>query len=58
MILPVVTLMIMFVALPIKTLALFTMNKQGWLTRNKNMIGGEGQDRASLHSEATGDAAA
>ena len=48
LILPLVTLVIMFVALPIKTWALFTMNKQGWLTRKAGMIGGEGQDEASL----------
>lgn len=48
LILPVVTLVIMFVALPIKTWALLTMNKQGWLTRKAGQIGGEGQDQASL----------
>jgi hyaluronan synthase len=58
LILPVVTLMIVFVALPVKTVAFFTMNKQGWLTRHKDMVGGEGQDNASLHAEASGDAAA
>jgi cellulose synthase/poly-beta-1,6-N-acetylglucosamine synthase-like glycosyltransferase len=50
LILPVVTLVIMFVALPIKLWALLTMNKQGWLTRKAGMIGGEGQDEASLSS--------
>ncbi len=50
LILPVVTLVIMLVALPIKTWALLTMNKQGWLTRKAGMIGGEGQDEASLSS--------
>lgn len=55
LILPVVTLVIMMVALPIKTWALLTMNKQGWLTRKAGMIGGEGQDEASL-SNAAGDA--
>jgi cellulose synthase/poly-beta-1,6-N-acetylglucosamine synthase-like glycosyltransferase len=48
LILPLVTLVIMMVALPIKTWALLTMNKQGWLTRKAGMIGGEGQDEASL----------
>jgi cellulose synthase/poly-beta-1,6-N-acetylglucosamine synthase-like glycosyltransferase len=47
-ILPVVTFAVMFVALPIKTYALFTMNKQGWLTRSADTIGGEGQTEASL----------
>ena len=41
------------VALPIKTYALFTMNKQGWLTRRSDLTGGEGQDEASLSSERT-----
>jgi hyaluronan synthase len=38
------------VALPIKTYALFTMNKQGWLTRRADLTGGEGQTEASLTS--------
>jgi N-acetylglucosaminyltransferase len=46
--LPVVVLVIAFVALPIKTYALFTMNRQGWLTRWSDLVGGEGQDEASL----------
>jgi hyaluronan synthase len=54
LILPVVTLVIMMVALPIKTWALLTMNKQGWLTRKAGMIGGEGQDEASLSNPAGG----
>ena len=33
--------MIAMVALPIKTYALFTMNKQGWLTRHAHQIGGD-----------------
>lgn len=47
-ILPVVTLAIMLVAGPIKTYAFFTMNKQGWLTRTADSIGGEGQTAATL----------
>jgi cellulose synthase/poly-beta-1,6-N-acetylglucosamine synthase-like glycosyltransferase len=58
MILPVVTLVIIFVALPVKTWAFVTMNKQGWLTRRTDLVGGEGQDNASLQPEARGDAAA
>jgi cellulose synthase/poly-beta-1,6-N-acetylglucosamine synthase-like glycosyltransferase len=46
--LPVVVLVIALVALPIKTYALFTMNRQGWLTRWSALVGGEGQDEASL----------
>ncbi|MBV9314759.1 MAG: glycosyltransferase [Pseudonocardia sp.] len=56
-ILPLVTVVVMLVALPIKTFALFTMNKQGWLTRRHNLVGGEGQDNASLQPEARRDAA-
>lgn len=47
-ILPVVTFAVIFIALPIKTYAFFTMNKQGWLTRTADSIGGEGQTEASL----------
>jgi cellulose synthase/poly-beta-1,6-N-acetylglucosamine synthase-like glycosyltransferase len=46
--LPVVILVIALVALPIKVYALFTMNRQGWLTRRSALVGGEGQDEASL----------
>jgi cellulose synthase/poly-beta-1,6-N-acetylglucosamine synthase-like glycosyltransferase len=52
--LPLVTLVIMFVALPIKTYALFTMNRQGWLTRRSDQVGGEAQDAASLTSRSSG----
>jgi cellulose synthase/poly-beta-1,6-N-acetylglucosamine synthase-like glycosyltransferase len=48
LILPVIALVIAMVALPIKTWALFTMNKQGWLTRRADLTGGEGQTEASL----------
>jgi cellulose synthase/poly-beta-1,6-N-acetylglucosamine synthase-like glycosyltransferase len=48
LILPVVAVVIALVALPIKTYALFTMNKQGWLTRRADLTGGEAQDGASL----------
>jgi hyaluronan synthase len=49
--LPLVTLIIIFVALPITGYALFTMNKQGWLTRSADTQGGEGQSEASLGGE-------
>jgi cellulose synthase/poly-beta-1,6-N-acetylglucosamine synthase-like glycosyltransferase len=52
-ILPLVALVIALVALPIKTYALFTMNRQGWLTRRSELTGGESQDEASLVSAAT-----
>jgi len=51
-ILPLVALVVIFVALPVKTYALFTMNKQGWLTRHADQIGGDGQDSRSLKAEA------
>jgi hyaluronan synthase len=46
--LPLVAVVIALVALPIKTYALFTMNKQGWLTRRPDLTGGEAQSEASL----------
>lgn len=49
-ILPLVTGVIILVALPIKVFALVTMNKQGWLTRSDSSQGGEGQSEASLGS--------
>jgi cellulose synthase/poly-beta-1,6-N-acetylglucosamine synthase-like glycosyltransferase len=52
LILPLVAVVIAMVALPIKTYALFTMNKQGWLTRRADLTGGEGQDEASLSTSA------
>jgi hyaluronan synthase len=58
LILPVVTLMVIFVALPIKTWALLTMNTQGWLTRHADLIGGEAQDSGTLHREGPHGAAA
>lgn len=54
LILPLVTLVIMMVALPIKTWAFLTMNKQGWLTRHADLVGGEGQDEASLSAPGDG----
>lgn len=46
--LPVVAAVIIFIALPIKLYAFFTMNRQGWLTRHADQIGGDGQSAASL----------
>ena len=48
LILPLVAVMTVFIALPIKTYALLTMNKQGWLTRRSDWIGGEAQGAATL----------
>jgi len=64
LLLPLVTLTVILIALPIKLYAFVTMNKQGWLTRSENTVGGEGQTAASLrqplqhlqpamHNEAT-----
>lgn len=54
LLLPLMVLTVAFVALPIKAYALVTMNKQGWLTRRADLIGGEGQGGASLQAHAGG----
>ncbi|MFC3298627.1 glycosyltransferase [Arthrobacter agilis] len=48
LILPVLAFAVILVALPIKLYAFATMNKQGWLTRHADQIGGDGQDAVSL----------
>jgi N-acetylglucosaminyltransferase len=48
LLLPVVALVVIFISLPIKAYAFVTMNKQGWLTRHADQIGGDGQSAASL----------
>ena len=45
---PLLALVVIMIALPVKLYALITMNKQGWLTRTSDRIGGEGQDAATL----------
>jgi cellulose synthase/poly-beta-1,6-N-acetylglucosamine synthase-like glycosyltransferase len=50
-VLPLVAFMTIFIALPVKTLAIVTMNRQGWLTRRTELVGGEGQGVASLAGE-------
>lgn len=50
LILPVLAFAVILVALPIKLYAFATMNKQGWLTRHANQIGGDGQDAVSLET--------
>lgn len=47
-VLPLVAVLVVLVALPVKSYALLTMNVQGWLTRGDGKIGGEGQSAASL----------
>jgi cellulose synthase/poly-beta-1,6-N-acetylglucosamine synthase-like glycosyltransferase len=48
LVLPLVALMVIFIALFVKTFAVLTMNRQGWLTRRSGLIGGEGQGAGSL----------
>ncbi len=48
LLLPVTALIVIFIALPIKLYAFVTMNKQGWLTRTSESVGGEGQSAATL----------
>jgi hyaluronan synthase len=49
--LPLVVVATIVVALPIKAYAFATMNRQGWLTRSADHIGGEAQTEASLHQD-------
>jgi cellulose synthase/poly-beta-1,6-N-acetylglucosamine synthase-like glycosyltransferase len=51
-VLPLVAVLTIVIALPVKSYALLTMNTHGWLTRNANQIGGEGQTAASLNQAA------
>jgi N-acetylglucosaminyltransferase len=46
--LPLVALVTIFIALPVKAFAFATMNRQGWLTRSDEHVGGEGQTEDSL----------
>lgn len=49
LILPLLAVVVIMISLPIKLWAFLTMNKQGWLTRSADQIGGEGQTAATLH---------
>jgi N-acetylglucosaminyltransferase len=51
LLLPLVALVVIFVALPIKSYAFVTMNRQGWLTRHADQVGGDGQNAATLEAE-------
>jgi hyaluronan synthase len=51
-VLPLVAVLTIVIALPVKSYALLTMNVHGWLTRNANQMGGEGQTAASLKQTA------
>ncbi len=46
--LPLVAVMTIIVALPVKAYAFVTMNTHGWLTRSADQIGGEAQTASSL----------
>ncbi|HEY5832683.1 glycosyltransferase family 2 protein [Streptomyces sp.] len=50
--LPLLALVVIMISLPIKLYAFVTMNKQGWLTRTSDSVGGEGQGSASLAGAA------
>ena len=45
---PLVALVVILIALPIKLYAFCTMNKKGWLTRRSELLGGEGQTFGTL----------
>jgi cellulose synthase/poly-beta-1,6-N-acetylglucosamine synthase-like glycosyltransferase len=47
-VLPLVAIMTIIVALPVKAYAFATMNRHGWLTRQADRIGGEAQSASSL----------
>jgi cellulose synthase/poly-beta-1,6-N-acetylglucosamine synthase-like glycosyltransferase len=47
-VLPLVAVMTIVVALPVKSYAFLTMNVHGWLTRSSDQLGGEAQSAASL----------
>jgi hyaluronan synthase len=55
LLLPVAALVVIFIALPVKLYAFFSMNKQGWLTRTADSIGGEGQSSATLTARKAAD---
>jgi cellulose synthase/poly-beta-1,6-N-acetylglucosamine synthase-like glycosyltransferase len=46
--LPLVAVLTIVIALPVKLYAFATMNTQGWLTRNADSMGGEAQTASSL----------
>ncbi|MFC1410927.1 glycosyltransferase family 2 protein [Streptacidiphilus sp. N1-12] len=50
--LPLTALTVIMISLPIKLYAFVTMNKQGWLTRTSDSVGGQGQSAATLQREA------
>jgi cellulose synthase/poly-beta-1,6-N-acetylglucosamine synthase-like glycosyltransferase len=51
LLLPVTALIVVCISLPIKLYAFLTMNKQGWLTRSEDSLGGDGQSAGSLREQ-------
>ncbi|WP_082474268.1 glycosyltransferase [Curtobacterium sp. Leaf261] len=51
LVLPVLALVVIVVALPIKVYSFATMNRQGWLTRHADQMGGDGQQASTLVPE-------
>jgi cellulose synthase/poly-beta-1,6-N-acetylglucosamine synthase-like glycosyltransferase len=52
LLLPLTALVVIMISLPIKLYAFVTMNKQGWLTRTTDSVGGQGQSAESLREPA------
>jgi N-acetylglucosaminyltransferase len=52
LLLPLTALVVVAISLPIKLYAFFTMNKQGWLTRSEDSVGGDGQSSSTLREPA------
>ena len=52
-VLPILAIVVIVIALPIKVFSFITMNKQGWLTRHADQMGGDGQTAATLDGPAS-----
>ncbi|WP_344901692.1 glycosyltransferase family 2 protein [Actinomadura meridiana] len=48
LLLPLAVFVVILISLPIKLYAFITMNKQGWLTRSADQVGGAGQSASTL----------
>ena len=51
LLLPITALVVICISLPIKLYAFLTMNKQGWLTRTQDSLGGDGQSAGTLREQ-------
>ncbi len=51
LLLPITALVVVCISLPIKLYAFITMNKQGWLTRTEDSLGGDGQNAGTLREQ-------